>query len=183
VPPLRARREDILLLAQRFGERMARDLGREYFAGFSPAAERQLLDYGWPGNVRELRNVVERAVYRLDSARQTVERVTLDPFESPFRIAVPAAADLPAGQGAAPSVPIADAASAAVSANAARERWLFPLDHKQQMAEYELALLRAALEKAQHRQKRAAELLQLNYHQFRSLLRKYGLIEQLRGET
>jgi psp operon transcriptional activator len=58
VPPLRERREDILLLAQRFGERMARELGREYFAGFAPAAERQLLDHAWPGNVRELRNVV-----------------------------------------------------------------------------------------------------------------------------
>ena len=53
--------KDILLLAQKFGEGMARELGREYFAGFSPVAERQLLDYQWPGNVRELRNILERA--------------------------------------------------------------------------------------------------------------------------
>ncbi|WP_341917321.1 sigma 54-interacting transcriptional regulator, partial [Hydrocarboniphaga effusa] len=52
VPPLRERREDILLLAQRFAENMAKELDREYFAGFSPAAERQLLAYEWPGNVR-----------------------------------------------------------------------------------------------------------------------------------
>ncbi|MBX3178854.1 MAG: sigma-54-dependent Fis family transcriptional regulator [Candidatus Hydrogenedentes bacterium] len=53
VPPLAARREDILPLAARFlkphGKRLA------------PAAERCLLAHGWPGNVRELRNALERA--------------------------------------------------------------------------------------------------------------------------
>src|SRR3546814_20687013 len=39
VPPLRERRDDIILLAQKFAEGMAKELGREYFAGFSPAAE------------------------------------------------------------------------------------------------------------------------------------------------
>ena len=169
VPPLRERREDILLLAQRFGERMAQELGREYFAGFAPAAERQLLAHGWPGNVRELRNVVERAVYRLDSARRVVEAVTLDPFESPFRVL-----GAQAGAVGPPSVPVAAATAAA------RPEWQFPLDHKAHLADYEIRLLRAALERAQHKQIRAAELLGLNYHQFRGLLRKYKLIEELR---
>ena len=44
-----------------------------------------------------------------------------------------------------------------------------------------MGLLRAALERAQHKQVRAAELLGLNYPQFRGLLRKYKLIEELRG--
>ncbi len=61
VPPLRARREDIPLLAQAFVAEMAERFGRPV-QGFSPAAMQALLDYHWPGNVRELRNLVERCV-------------------------------------------------------------------------------------------------------------------------
>src|SRR3546814_11439595 len=64
---------------------MAKELGREYFAGFSPAAERALLGYGWPGNIRELRNVVERAVYRVEHEYSTNEALAFDPFASPYR--------------------------------------------------------------------------------------------------
>src|SRR3546814_9176674 len=64
---------------------MAKELGREYFAGFSPAAERALLGYGWPGNIRELRNVVERAVYRVEHEYSTIEALEFDPFASPYR--------------------------------------------------------------------------------------------------
>ncbi|MES2883650.1 MAG: phage shock protein operon transcriptional activator [Pseudomonadota bacterium] len=173
VPPMRERRDDILLLAQRFGERMAQELGREYFAGFSPAAEQQLLAHAWPGNVRELRNVVERAVYRLDNARRVVEGVTLDPFDSPFRVK----GALASAVGAAP----APAPLAVVVQESTEPQWQFPLDYKTHLAQYEVELLRAALERAQHKQVRAAELLGLNYHQFRGLLRKYKLIEELRG--
>ena len=173
VPPMRERREDILLLAQRFGERMAQELGREYFAGFSPAAEQQLLSHAWPGNVRELRNVVERAVYRLENARRVVEGVTLDPFDSPFRVR---GAQASAVGAAPPPLP-----AAAAAREAEPPQWQFPLDYKAHLAEYEVGLLRAALERAQHKQVRAAELLGLNYHQFRGLLRKYKLIEELRG--
>ena len=175
VPPMRERRDDILLLAQRFGERMAQELGREYFAGFSPAAEQQLLAHSWPGNVRELRNVVERAVYRLDNARRVVEAVTLDPFDSPFRVRTM----LASGVGRV-AVLASETPSSSTLASSAQAVWQFPLDHKTHMADYEVALLRAVLEKAQHKQTRAAELLGLNYHQFRGLLRKYKLIEELR---
>src|SRR6202008_910187 len=85
LPPLRERRGDVMLLAQKFAEGMARELDREYFAGFAPAGGKQPVEYRWPGNVRELRNAVERAVYRLENARRTVESVELDPFASPFR--------------------------------------------------------------------------------------------------
>ena len=173
VPPLRERHDDVLLLAQRFGERMSQELGREYFAGFSPTIERQLRAHQWPGNVRELRNVVERAVYRLDSARQVVDAITLDPFDSPFRMQGSQASAVAAPLPVSPPQP-----SVQLAADAA---WQFPLDHQQHMADYEVALLRAVLEKAQHKQTRAAELLGLNYHRFRGLLRKYKLIEEMRG--
>ncbi len=54
VPPLRARLDDVAVLADHF----ARELG----ATLSPAVHEALTARPWPGNVRELRNVVERAV-------------------------------------------------------------------------------------------------------------------------
>jgi NtrC-family two-component system response regulator AlgB len=61
VPPLRERREDLVVLARRFVEFFARDLGRPTLR-LSPEAEASLSAYDWPGNVRELRNEMERAV-------------------------------------------------------------------------------------------------------------------------
>jgi DNA-binding NtrC family response regulator len=61
VPPLRARGNDTLLLAQHFLERAASRNGKAVL-GFSQAAAEHLLAYNWPGNVRELQNAVERAV-------------------------------------------------------------------------------------------------------------------------
>lgn len=167
VPPLRERREDVLLLAQKFAEGMAQELGREYFAGFAPAAERALLQYEWPGNVRELRNVVERAVYRLEHERQVVERVEFDPFASPYR-------------------PRTTVAAAATEAPAAREepatepeqmQASLPVDLSAEVAAFETRLLQQALVEGRYNQKRAAELLGLSYHQFRGMLRKYKLLE------
>ena len=61
VPPLRARQTDVLLLAQRFVERIAARSGKAV-EGISAPAAQKLIDYDWPGNVRELENSIERAV-------------------------------------------------------------------------------------------------------------------------
>ncbi len=61
VPPLRARREDIPLLAQQFLNIFA-EKNRKEIKGFTPHAMDRLLKYEWPGNVRELMNAVERGV-------------------------------------------------------------------------------------------------------------------------
>lgn len=61
VPPLRARGNDVLLLAQHFLEDVAQRTDKGV-RGISQPAARKLLDYDWPGNVRELRNAMERAV-------------------------------------------------------------------------------------------------------------------------
>ncbi len=61
MPPLRARGNDILLLAQHFLEHHAAASQREV-VGITPEAAAKLLEYDWPGNVRELENVMERAV-------------------------------------------------------------------------------------------------------------------------
>jgi DNA-binding NtrC family response regulator len=61
MPPLRARREDILPLARRFLGEFAASFGRTML-GFTGLAEQALAAHPFPGNVRELRNRVERAV-------------------------------------------------------------------------------------------------------------------------
>ena len=60
VPPLRARREDIPVLARHFLDRAARRIGRA-FEGISETFFDDAMHYDWPGNVRELENVIERA--------------------------------------------------------------------------------------------------------------------------
>jgi two-component system, NtrC family, response regulator GlrR len=61
VPPLSARREDILLLASQFLKRFAEKYGRPATA-FAPEALDLLIGADWPGNVRQLQNVVEQTV-------------------------------------------------------------------------------------------------------------------------
>ncbi|MEN9580818.1 MAG: hypothetical protein RJA70_3827 [Pseudomonadota bacterium] len=61
LPPLRARGNDILLLAQFFLEAAAKNVGRA-IDGIASDAAAQLLGYDWPGNVRQLENTMQRAV-------------------------------------------------------------------------------------------------------------------------
>jgi len=61
VPPLRERRDDILMLADLFVQEFNAMLKKRIRA-YSPEAQQVLLAYAWPGNVRELRNVTERGM-------------------------------------------------------------------------------------------------------------------------
>ncbi|MCA9572708.1 MAG: sigma-54-dependent Fis family transcriptional regulator, partial [Myxococcales bacterium] len=79
VPPLRARGNDVLLLAQRFVEQFASREGKAVTGLAQPAAQR-IRDYDWPGNVRELQNCIERAV-----ALTAFDRLTVD--DLPPRVA------------------------------------------------------------------------------------------------
>jgi Nif-specific regulatory protein len=62
LPPLRDRREDILVLAEHFLRQFCKGAGRKTLA-FSPDARRKLEQHNWPGNIRELRNLLERVAY------------------------------------------------------------------------------------------------------------------------
>jgi DNA-binding NtrC family response regulator len=68
LPPLRARPEDVELLARHFLREFARELGRP-LDGFTAEAMALLRAHAWPGNVRELRNVIERAVLMAEGPR------------------------------------------------------------------------------------------------------------------
>lgn len=74
VPPLRARDNDILLLAGHFARKYAREVDRQPIR-FNDSAIRVLKHYTWPGNVRELENVVQRLTVMCD--REVIEAVDL----------------------------------------------------------------------------------------------------------
>lgn len=65
IPPLRERRDDLLLLLNHFLEKYCREMNRER-AYFSPRALELLMSYQWPGNVRELQNEIQRCLIIAD---------------------------------------------------------------------------------------------------------------------
>jgi two-component system nitrogen regulation response regulator GlnG len=67
LPPLRARRDDVPVLAQRFLAQATRRLGVAP-KRFAPEAVQRLLAYDWPGNVRELERMIEGAIATCDAS-------------------------------------------------------------------------------------------------------------------
>jgi transcriptional regulator with AAA-type ATPase domain/tetratricopeptide (TPR) repeat protein len=66
LPPLRARGDDVVLLAERFLARACEDYGLPRRA-LADDAKARLRDYAWPGNIRELSNVIERVALLADA--------------------------------------------------------------------------------------------------------------------
>ncbi len=77
LPPLRERREDVILLANTFVQHFSQRIGRTV-APLSPDALRRLTSYHWPGNVRELQNVIERAVITAKNGQLNLDRALPD---------------------------------------------------------------------------------------------------------
>jgi psp operon transcriptional activator len=155
LPPLRERPGDILTLANHFAVKMAIELGKELFNGFSEGAQKELLNYPWPGNVRELKNVVERAIYACQDDNEPIVDIVFDPFDSPWRPVKltlqknPAPVNLPNK----------------------------PYDFKQAIQDEEIRRIKNAMEQCRFNQKKTAEFLGMTYHQLRGYLRKYELTE------
>ncbi len=76
LPPLRERRTDILLLADYFLEKYAKENNKQINRISTPAID-LLVQYHWPGNVRELQNCLERAVLICDGS--TIQSIHLPP--------------------------------------------------------------------------------------------------------
>lgn len=168
LPPLRARADDIMELANHFARRMSVELGWPDFVGFSAGVRQQLQGHEWPGNVRELKNAVERALYRWGDPATPVGSLQLDPFESPWRpksrpIAPPAVTT--------PAIPVVEAAGGAKHTVS---------DLRAAVAEYERDLLAAALERCRHNQRAAAAALSMTYDQLRHCMKRHGLLRRIR---
>jgi transcriptional regulator with PAS, ATPase and Fis domain len=84
IPPLRERREDIVILAGAFLEERARSSGGARVA-LTAAATDALLRHEWPGNVRELHNALERATIVCEDALIRPQDLSLAP---PPRVSV-----------------------------------------------------------------------------------------------
>ena len=158
LPPLRERRGDIRLLAEHFAGRMGLELGRADSPHFSSRALRALEGYAWPGNIRELKNVVERAVYRSETA--LITQIDFDPFVSPYASPATDAQPVPLRPEPPSSQPMPQTGDP--------DR---PL--KEAVAKLEIDMLRRALASAKYNQRQAARRLGLTYDQLRGLLRKH----------
>jgi len=79
LPPLRERKEDIVLLAEHFLKLFA-SKEHKVISGFSDQVIKALVNYSWPGNIRELENIIERSV--LLSTGRIITSVSI-PSEKP----------------------------------------------------------------------------------------------------
>ena len=155
LPPLRDRRDDILLLVETFLADLATNIGRPA-GGLSEDAKDRLLSYHWPGNVRELRNAIERAVILAEGGLITSEHLPIavgqtKPASSTIVVAAPAAGE---GSPTLPSGLTLDA--------------------------LERDLLNKAMTQAKNNKSQAAKLLGVPRGQFYSLLKKHGLTDAKR---
>ena len=160
LPALRQRPEDIPELANHFALQMCSELSWELFPGFSPRAMGQLEKYPWPGNIRELKNAVERSIYRWETPNTEVDKVIVDPFQSPY--------DSPAlthEVEAQQPAPIVSGESMAP----------LPDNFTEHMTTLERELLEQALVSQGGNQRRTADALGLSYDQLRGLVRKHHL--------
>jgi len=151
VPPLRERREDVVLLVNHFLKKYASAAGRNILRLHRSSLE-ILCDYEWPGNVRQLENTVERAV-----ALETSDELHVElPMERPKARAAAAGANSLPELGADLSLP----------QGIAMENYV---------AGIERSLLQGALNQSGGVQTKAADLLGISYRSFRHLMKKYSL--------
>jgi psp operon transcriptional activator len=161
LPPLRYRGEDVMLLAHYFGSRMSYELGRSGVVSFSGETKKELEHHNWPGNIRELKNVIERAVYQSESA--SISNVVFDPFVSPYSA-------------------LQESKQGSEMLSPPRPREIQNPEFVQSthqsleatLREVEVGMIKNALKRHRHNQKKAAVSLGLSYDQLRGKLRKYS---------
>ncbi len=158
IPPLRARKDEILPLAEQFVASAAGPLGRAFV--LSEDAKTYLMAHDWPGNIRELRNACERAVLLATGAM--IERQHLS-IEEPKR---------QPGRYRSPTTP---PPGSMLSAD-------MPSQVRATVAELEKQRILEALEKCAGNQTRAAELLGISRRTLINRLDEYGIARPRKRE-
>ncbi len=155
MPPLRNRKEDIPALAHHFMRKFAASHGKQV-EEISSGALMHLMSYGYPGNVRELENIIEHAVAVANKNIMTdedlpahIKGVPINEEAEVFERTAPGGADLFFAKGLSLDV---------------------------ELETHEKCILLGALKRANGVQKRAAEILGINYRSLRHRLEKYGLL-------
>jgi DNA-binding NtrC family response regulator len=148
IPPLRERKEDIMLLAGHFLSQFSAKYKNQRIRDFSADAERCLTCYGWPGNVRELKNVIERIVV-LENTE------TILPEHLPKEL-------------------ISRTVSAAVQKT---DKFLLP-ESGISLDDVEKDLILQALDRAHNNKTLAAKLLNISYDSLRYQIKKFKLEQE-----
>jgi two-component system, NtrC family, response regulator PilR len=156
MPPLRNRKEDIPTLTHHFVRKFAEAHNKEV-REISSDALRYLMNYNFPGNIRELENIIEHAVAVTNNSVITdadlpghIKGISISEESSLFEKTAPGGADAFFNRGVS-------------------------LDDE--LATHEKCLLLGALKRSNGVQKKAAEILGINYRSFRHRLEKYGLLK------
>jgi len=156
MPPLRSRTEDIPALAHYFLKKFATSHAKKV-EEISSGALMRLMNYVYPGNIRELENVLEHAVavtgknvITEDDLPQHLKGVPIVEESDLFERTTPAGAEMFFGKGLSLDV---------------------------ELETHEKCILLGALKRANGVQKKAAELLGINYRSLRHRLEKYDLLQ------
>ena len=156
MPPLRNRKEDVPTLTHHFVRKFAEAHNKEV-GEISSDALRYLMNYNFPGNIRELENIVEHAVAVTNNNIITdadlpahIKGISISEESNLFEKTAPGGADAFFNRG-------------------------ISLDDE--LATHEKCLLLGALKRSNGVQKKAAEILGINYRSFRHRLEKYGLLK------
>jgi two-component system response regulator PilR (NtrC family) len=155
MPPLRSRKEDISALVHYFLRKFAISHEKKVVE-ISSEALMQLMNYSYPGNVRELENIIEHAVavtsknvLTEDDLPQHVKLVPIAEESDVFERSAPGGADVFFSKGLSLDV---------------------------ELETHEKCILLGALKRANGVQKKAAEILGINYRSLRHRLEKYDLL-------
>jgi PAS domain S-box-containing protein len=150
IPPLRARNDDIVLLANHLLKKLNQDYGRN-IEEISKDAENFLLSYHWPGNVRELENVLGRAIIHMSLTDIKIDRSHISLLSN--------------NQRKAPADTKPELNSRTLT---------------ERMDEFEKEILKTAIEKYQGNKTKAAKSLGISLRNFYYKLEKYELDEKPR---
>lgn len=146
IPPLRARKGDIPILANYFIDKFNQEFRKDKdIKGLSSGAEKALLSYSWPGNVRELKNVIERAIILESGDKILIEHLPIEVMEG-------------------------------VSPNESHDSIFALPENGVSLEEVEKNLLMQALQTAKGNQSRAAKLLRISRYALRYRMKKFGYL-------